>query len=183
MKREGFPVPLRAVVIGSSCSGKTTLAKHLAESFHVPHVELDRLYWGANWTPVEALLFRTQVRQHVEEENWIVDGNYSVIQDEVFQRANLILWLNLPLRVVFGRALFRSFVRILSREEIFAGNRETFLRTFGPRSLLWWILTSFRERNRRYRAIFDKRDRTQTQLIELCSISEVEHFVREIHKD
>jgi adenylate kinase family enzyme len=38
----------RVVVVGSSCSGKTTFARSLAEIVGSPHVELDALHWGPN---------------------------------------------------------------------------------------------------------------------------------------
>ena len=41
----------RVSVVGSSGSGKTTVARQLAEALGVPHVELDALHWGANWSP------------------------------------------------------------------------------------------------------------------------------------
>jgi ABC-type glutathione transport system ATPase component len=41
----------RIAVIGSSGSGKTTLARHIAEMADIPHIELDSMYWGRDWTP------------------------------------------------------------------------------------------------------------------------------------
>jgi len=41
----------RVVVVGTSCSGKTTLARRLARILATDHVELDSLYWGPEWTP------------------------------------------------------------------------------------------------------------------------------------
>jgi len=39
----------RISVIGTSGSGKTTFANKLAGILRIPHVELDALYWEANW--------------------------------------------------------------------------------------------------------------------------------------
>jgi ATP-dependent protease Clp ATPase subunit len=36
----------RILVVGRTGSGKTTLARELAAALHVPHVELDSLYFG-----------------------------------------------------------------------------------------------------------------------------------------
>jgi len=41
----------RVVVVGTSCSGKTTLARRLARILATEHVELDSLYWGPEQTP------------------------------------------------------------------------------------------------------------------------------------
>jgi adenylate kinase family enzyme len=39
----------RILVVGSSCSGKTTFARALAGILGRPHIELDALHWGPNW--------------------------------------------------------------------------------------------------------------------------------------
>jgi len=48
----------RIVVVGASGSGKTTLAQQLALRPDAPHVELDALFWEANWTSVSPEIFR-----------------------------------------------------------------------------------------------------------------------------
>ena len=50
----GEASPLFILVMGVSGSGKTTYARKLASQLNVPHIELDTLYWGPDWTPAEA---------------------------------------------------------------------------------------------------------------------------------
>jgi tRNA A37 N6-isopentenylltransferase MiaA len=38
------------VVVGTSGAGKTTLALELAAILNVPHIELDALHWGREWS-------------------------------------------------------------------------------------------------------------------------------------
>ena len=40
----------RTVVVGTTGSGKTTVAAELARRLGVSHVEMDALYWGPDWT-------------------------------------------------------------------------------------------------------------------------------------
>ena len=51
----------RINVVGTSCSGKTTLARDLARRLVLPHVEFDALFWGPNWTPVPTDVFRERL--------------------------------------------------------------------------------------------------------------------------
>jgi adenylate kinase family enzyme len=43
----------RIVVIGTTSSGKSTLAKQLAEKIGGDYIELDALYWEPNWVAAE----------------------------------------------------------------------------------------------------------------------------------
>ena len=88
------PGPRRIAVVGTSGSGKTTLAHRLAERLGIPHVELDALHWGPNWTPVAADLFRERVAQALSGEAWVVDGNYSRVRDIIWTRADTLVWLD-----------------------------------------------------------------------------------------
>ncbi|TME62901.1 MAG: AAA family ATPase, partial [Chloroflexi bacterium] len=47
----------RISVVGTTGSGKTTFARELARRLGVPHVELDALAWGPNWTLVPVEVF------------------------------------------------------------------------------------------------------------------------------
>ena len=64
----------RIIVIGTSCSGKTTLALKLAAKFDIPHIELDQLYWLPEWKQRPADEFRPLVQEAVAAERWISCG-------------------------------------------------------------------------------------------------------------
>jgi adenylate kinase family enzyme len=64
-------------IIGSSCSGKTTLAAQLAERLGVPHLELDALHHGPNWQEATADELRAKVEEALTGlDGWVADGNY-----------------------------------------------------------------------------------------------------------
>ena len=141
----------RINIVGNSNSGKTTLARAVAKTLGVPHVELDALYWGSNWTPVPTEEFRRRVTDALAAPAWVADGGYQVARDITWGRADMIVWLDYPLRVVLRRWATRTVRRIRTREEFWpgTGNRESLRNALRPDGLLWWILRHHRGKRRR----------------------------------
>ena len=136
-------------VVGSSCSGKTTLARRLAAALGSPRIELDAHYWKADWEPRPEDEFRSNVARAIRPETWVVDGNYrSRLQGLVWSEATAVVWLDYSFPRVFGRALRRTIRRVFTRQRVYSGNIETFAHAFLSRdSILWWVIVSWR-RNR-----------------------------------
>lgn len=167
----------RIIVIGTSCSGKTQLARKLAERLDIPHVELDQLFWLPNWEQRSKEEFRTLVEKAVAADRWVVDGNFSSVRDITWPRATHAVWLNYSFPVVFYRALYRTVSRAITKEELFSGNRESFRQSFLSRdSILWWVLTTFRKNRRRYREFSDEHTYPNLQWIELRHPREAEQL-------
>lgn len=168
----------RIVVIGTSCSGKTTFARKLAHVLGLTHIELDAIHWQPNWSPRPLEEFRLLVEKAIAGESWVVDGNYSKVRDLVWNRATHIIWLNYPFFFVLARAIRRAVRRIVLQEELFSGNRETWRLTFLNRdSILWWMIKTFHRRRREYRALFQRMNGSQLVCIELQTRSQVDGFL------
>src|SRR5687768_1581665 len=120
----------RINVTGTTGSGKTTMARNLALKLGVPHVELDALHWDPNWTEASNEVFRERTSTALSCDEWVVDGNYSAVRDIVWSRANLIVWLDYSLPVILAQLWRRSMRRLLSQEELWNGNRESFRTLF-----------------------------------------------------
>jgi len=141
--------PRRVLVVGPSGSGKSTLAKRLSAVLGVPHVELDVLYWGPNWTKRET--FEADVAECLARDTWIVDGGFGDVKNVSWPRSELVVWLDLPFIRVLASQFRRTVRRSLTGEELFGGNRET-LRTYllSRDSLLLWLIKSYRPTRRRH---------------------------------
>lgn len=169
------------MVVGTSCSGKTTLSKNLSRIFDIPHIQLDLLFWEKNWQSVPPEIFIDRVQNEISKNNWIIDGNFHSTFDIVKERANHIIWLNYPLPLVFYRGLKRTLSRISSQEEILNGNRETFRMSFLSRdSILLWILTSHNKLKKRYEPIFTSAENQNIDCIRLKSQSETDNFLSNV---
>lgn len=111
----------RILVLGRTGSGKTTLARELAAALGVPHVELDALYFGPNFSTVPLPVLRERTSAAIAGERWVTDGNKSAVRDLVWPRADTIIWLDYPLVISLWRlgkrALWRTSVLKAQAEE------------------------------------------------------------------
>jgi len=139
----------RINVIGTTGSGKTTIAKALAETLGVPHIELDALFWKPAWGETPDEEFLPKVDAATRAERWVLDGNYSRTRPIVWPRADTIVWLDYAFPRVFFQLLRRTIRRTLTREELWSGCTERFAVSFFSRkSILAWCLKTYWRRRR-----------------------------------
>jgi adenylate kinase family enzyme len=140
----------RVIVIGTTGSGKTIASAALAKALGVPHIELDALAWGPNWQVIAPDVLRERVAAVVAEPDWVIDGNYSAVRDLTWPRADTIVWLDLPRRVVMWRVTARTIRRWVTREVLWSGNRETLRKALSRDSIIVWAWTTYDRRLRDY---------------------------------
>jgi len=84
------------------------------------------------------------------QDGWVIDGNYhSRIGDLVLERADTLVWLDLPLQLCLRRVVRRTLRRIRTNEELWSsGNRERIWTAFVMRNSLvhWTVKSYFRHR-------------------------------------
>ena len=172
----------RVIVVGTSGSGKTTMARRLAERLGAPHVELDGLHWGPNWTEEPDELLRERTEKALDgREKWVIDGNYRAVRDIVWPRADTVVWLNYSLPLILWRLTRRTFRRAVLREEFLHGNRENLhTHLFTKDSLYWWVLTTYKKRRREYPVIFAEPEHAHLKKIVLRSAGEAEKWLRSV---
>ncbi|MER5748016.1 MFS transporter [Streptomyces sp. NPDC002225] len=122
--RSADPVPRRIVLAGVPGAGKTTLAARLSLRLGVPHIELDGLYHGPDWSTRDE--FADDVRAVTAAPGWVCDAPYYwVVGDILGSRADTFVWLDLPRRTVLRRVVRRSVVRVVTGRRLWHGNVET----------------------------------------------------------
>ena len=119
---------MRVNVKGISGSGKSSFARRLAERLGVPCLELDEVHHiGPNWTEATPEALQASVREFIASarSGWVIDGNYEAkLGDLVLEQADLIVWLDPPLRVPMRRLWRRTHSRIRNDVELWGGFRE-----------------------------------------------------------
>ncbi len=99
----------RIVVCGQSLAGKTTVARQIAESIGVPHIELDTLLWEPHGVrkPIEESISEVLSLIGKYTDGWVFDGIYQ-FQDIILPLADTVVWLRLPFRVHRWRLMKRN---------------------------------------------------------------------------
>jgi adenylate kinase family enzyme len=166
-----------AVLASASGSGATTIGREIAARLDAPFHELDALFWQPGWVESTAEELRARVEPIVAEEAWVIDGSYQgKIGDLVLRNADVVVWLDLPMRVWLPRLVRRTIVRAIRRDELWAGNRESLRGAFLSRkSLILWSLQHYRSRRARYPERFAGHD-----LVRLRSTAEIKAYLRSV---
>lgn len=175
------PARSKIAVVGTTGTGKTTLAKQLAKQYGVIHVELDSLYWQADWKPIEGEKFRNLVAEAVVHDRWVADGNYRAVRDIVWTKADIIVWLDYSLPLILWRLFRRYTARIGKRELLWGVNRETIRKTFFRRdSLFIYAVKTNSSRRREYSELFRSFEYRHATVFHLTSPGKTDEWLEHI---
>ena len=140
------------MIVGNSGTGKTTLARELAERLDLTHIELDALFHQANWEPTPPDEFQAKIHAAMaladrETDGWTMCGNYRSASGRIGQLgADTIIWLDMPRWLIMRRVTARTLRRVFTRETLWNGNREAFtdfLRWDPNVNLIRWAWTKY----------------------------------------
>ena len=116
---------LRVVVVGANGAGKTWFARDLAARMRIPVVTKDAIALTTGWQQRPRAQVQTALADAIKAEAWVLEGGPSILSPVVLDRADLVIWLDLPASVRFWRIVRRS-LRYLgrTRPEHPPGNRD-----------------------------------------------------------
>jgi adenylate kinase family enzyme len=168
---------MRITIIGNASSGKSTLAKNISEKLKIPYLEIDR-YWleagghkakdrSEEKERVRAYVVE-KVEKFIEQDSWVSDGWYSKIQPHIADRADTVIFLDIPL----WRRLLNHFTRMF-------GERHTELNTWDDIRFFYEIVRRHFTHGPKIRA-FAKAHANKT--VVLRSYKEAESFLSEFSK-
>ncbi|MEU1972388.1 toxin [Microbacterium sp. NPDC019599] len=143
--------PRRIRVVGVSGSGKSRLASQIAERTGLARLELDAVFWGADWTFRDLAEARQLVREFVaaHPDGWVIDGNWTsrlegLLDPGMEHGPDEVVWLDHPRALVMSRVVRRTLWRGIRRQELWHGNRErpsTWLRLDPDENIMLWSWT------------------------------------------
>jgi adenylate kinase family enzyme len=168
-------------VVGNTGSGKTTVSSELARRLESRHIELDALNWGPDWTPKPTEMFRRHTTDAISGDKWIVDGNYSLVRDIVWPRAQVLVWLDYSFLASLRQLFMRTARRIMDREELWAGNRERLTtQLFSRDSIFWWLITTHRRYRTEYTELLASDAFNHLKVVRLESRRETKKWLDEV---
>ena len=171
-------MPQRILVAGVAGSGKTTLARRIEAITGLPHTEIDGLYHGPNWQPLES--FEAEVESFSAEPQWVTEWQYRSVRPLLAERADTLVWMDLPLRTTLFRVTRRTLRRRLTREELWNGNREGPLWTFftDPDHIVRWSVRTRSDYRIRFGSI--ETEHPHLRVVQLRSPRDVDTWIEKL---
>jgi adenylate kinase family enzyme len=173
----------RIVVVGTTSSGKSTLAKKLAAKINASFIDLDALHWEPNWQEAPDEVFRERVRKTTQALTWVVAGNYHATRDLIWPRAEIIIWLDYSLPRIFWQLTRRTFSRWWKHELLWGTNYEnlsTHFKLWSQESLYHWLFKTYWRRKREIPQLLSQPEYQHLKLLRLGSPKETSKWLESL---
>lgn len=129
----------KIVIIGNTGSGKTTFAKEVSRLLNIPIFHLDKYFWKEHWVARTYEERRQYIIKIIDQENWVIEGNYVHHFDEMCAAADLVIFLDIPKYILLWKTLRRQVFGSRIRPDLGSHNRVQI--DFPFIRLLWWTVT------------------------------------------
>ena len=170
-------------VVGTSGSGKSTVSKLLAQKLNYPYIEMDAVYWKADWQEPSDEEFFLKLAQSLQQPNWVLDGNYNRSVPVKWAEVDTVIWVDYSFSRTIYQAVTRAIKRCLSGQELWqgTGNVETFKQSFFSKdSVLLWTLQTYKKNRRRYLQVMNNPEFSHIHFVRLTSPKKVQAFINSL---
>ena len=102
------------------------------------------------------------------------------MRDLVWDRADTVVWLDLPRSLIMRRVVVRTVRRVLTRERLWNGNQEPFSNLYDFRddeNIIRWAWIKHADYTARYAAAMDDPALAHLDFVRLRSPAEVDAFL------
>jgi adenylate kinase family enzyme len=105
--------PKKIYILGSSASGKTTLANKISEILKIKTYDLDDIFWYKKYTKKRNIEKRKEkLKQLIKgKKKWILEGIYTDWSEKAIKNADLIIFLDIPKYLLSWRVFKRYIIR------------------------------------------------------------------------
>ncbi len=176
----------RIIVVGTTSSGKSTLAEKLSNILAIDFVELDALYWQPNWIGTPDDEFIVKVDEATSGERWAVAGTYSRTVPTTWHRAEVIIWLDYSLPLILWQLIKRTFKRNITREVMWGTNTDRFwihFKLWSDESLVRWLFKTYKKRRWQYPHFLSLPEHEHLKLLRFKSPKETREWVEGLKRE
>ena len=167
----------RIMIMGSSGSGKSTIATKLGELLNLPVVHLDKLRFLPGWEAISATDLEQKVKAAADQGEWIIDGNHLETRDYRLERADTVVFLDFSRYICLLRTIKRRVKwHGKSRPSVAEGCPEK-LDGELVKLIIWSYPKSWRKDTIKWLAKVEP----PKQVYHLKGNKAVKHFLREVH--
>ena len=89
----------RIMVVGSPGSGKSFFSTELSKKLNIPLYHLDNIWWNKDKTHISREEFDAKLKEIINKDKWIIDGDYSRTYSLRMEKADTIIFLDYPLDI------------------------------------------------------------------------------------
>ncbi len=176
---------VRINVIGTSGSGKTTFGRKLANILDHPFIEMDAVFWGPNWYFPPDEEFFPKLTEMLNQEKWVLDGNYTRTMGFKWDRVQAVVWLNFSFARTLYQAVKRATCRLFTQEELWpgTGNRENLKMLFSKDSIVLWTIRGYHRHVKRNIGYINAEEYSHIRFHRIRSPRDVKRFFQLVAED
>jgi adenylate kinase family enzyme len=100
----------RIMIVGQPGAGKSTLAARLGERTGLPVIHIDKIHWQAGWLERSKAEKTRLCLEAEQQDQWVFEGGHSATWPSRLARANMLVWLDLPVGQRLWRVVRRAIV-------------------------------------------------------------------------
>lgn len=100
----------RVLILGINGAGKSTFAYRLGQVTQLETIHLDKHYWRQGWIRTRTRDWEMKMEKLLAKTNWIIDGNYPSTLDMRLEKADTIIFLDVPRFQALMRVIDRFFI-------------------------------------------------------------------------
>ncbi|TWT04240.1 topology modulation protein [Planococcus sp. CPCC 101016] len=167
----------KIMVLGVSAGvGKSSFSRKLSEKLAIPVHHLDTYFWKPGWVESSEKEFRAKQQLLVQEDCWIIEGNYTSTYETRRQKADTLIYLELPLYICLYRVFKRRIINQgKTRPDMASGCPEKLDKGF-----LKFIISTYRARKSKMRKRMAQfiEESPRNKVIFLRSQKEIDEFLK-----
>jgi len=165
----------RVMIVGGPGSGKSTLARAMGARTGLPVFHVDQFHWKEDWVERPTAEKIPMISSVEAQDRWILEGGASATYDNRIRRADLVIWLDLPVGLRLWRVTKRLFRYLgVARPDLPKGCVER----LHPETLaFYWFIWTSRHRSRGKIARAVQAQAGATRVVHLRCPQEVADFI------